>query len=174
MKTRRTFLGGRRTQVAVAAALLVTGASACSSASSSSGSAGSGGSTQAAAATIKLGLIADLTGPYSSAFLTAEKGVKAYVQMINDEGGVNGHQLSYVVADSTSTACRGPRPPRRSWCRRTAFSAVVSDLAVFFGAEPYLLRQGVRQSALVLTVRSGTTSRTRTCSTRSAPSTSTR
>ena len=140
MKTRRTFLGIRRTQVAVAAAaLLVTGASACSSASSS---AGSGGSTQAAAATIKLGLIADLTGPYSSAFITAEKGVKAYVQMINDEGGVNGHKLSYVVADAASTPA-GAQTAAQELVQKDGVFAVVADSAVFFGAEPYLLRQGV-------------------------------
>ena len=143
MKTRRTFLGIRRTQVAVAAAaLLVTGASACSSASGPSGSAGSGGSTQAAAATIKLGLVADLTGPYSSAFLTAEKGLKAYVQMINDEGGVNGRKLSYVVADAASTPA-GAQTAAQELVQKDGVFAVVADSAVFFGAEPYLLRQGV-------------------------------
>jgi branched-chain amino acid transport system substrate-binding protein len=133
----------RRARVAVAAvALLGAGITACSSSSGSSGSPKSGSTGQVAAGTIKLGLIADLTGPYSSSFTTSAKGIQAYVQMVNDEGGVNGHKLSYVVADTTSTVT-GALTAAQELVQRDNVYAVVDDSAVFSGAEPYLLQQGV-------------------------------
>src|ERR1700690_3283142 len=93
----------RPTRMAVAAAVaLLTGAAA---ACSSGGSAGTpaGGGTAAASSTIKLGLIPDPAGPFSSSFTSSAKGVEAYVDKVNAAGGIDGHKLSYVVADTTST-----------------------------------------------------------------------
>jgi branched-chain amino acid transport system substrate-binding protein len=130
----------RKVQVAVAAAaLLATGMTACSS---TSGSTGSSGANQTAGTTIKLGLITDLTGPFSSSFTTSEKGLKAYVQMVNDAGGINGHKLSYVVADTTSTVT-GAQTAAQELVQRDNVFAVVDDSAAFSGAEPYLLQQGI-------------------------------
>lgn len=130
----------RQSRIAIAAvALLATGITACSSAS---GSAGSGGGNKAASGTIKLGLITDLTGPFSSSFTSAEKGIKAYVQMVNDEGGINGHKLSYVVADTASTIT-GAQTAAQKLVQNDNVFAVVDDSAAFSGAEPYLLQQGV-------------------------------
>jgi branched-chain amino acid transport system substrate-binding protein len=140
MKTAGTFLRPSRSKVALAAvALLVTGVAACSSASSAGGS---GGSTQAAPATINLGMITDATGAYSSAFTTAEKGIKAYVTMVNSEGGINGHKLSYVVADTTSTPA-GALTAAQELVQRDHVFAVIAVSSMFFGAEPYLLKEGV-------------------------------
>jgi branched-chain amino acid transport system substrate-binding protein len=130
----------RRSRIAIAAvALLAAGVTACGSAS---GPAGSGSGNQAASGTIKLGLVADLTGSFSSSFTTSEKGLKAYVQMVNDEGGINGHKLSYVVADTTSTVT-GAQTAAQELVQRDKVFAVVDDSAAFSGAEPYLLQQGV-------------------------------
>jgi branched-chain amino acid transport system substrate-binding protein len=130
----------KRARLATAAvALLATGITACSSASGTSGSAGP---NQSAGTTIKLGLISDLTGPFSSSFTTSEKGIKAYVQMVNSEGGINGHKLSYVVADTTSTVT-GAQTAAQELVQRDKVFAVVDDSAAFSGAEPYLLQQGV-------------------------------
>ena len=130
----------RRAKIAIAAvALLITGLAACSTAS---GSAGAGGTRPPTAGTLKLGLITDETGPYSSSFTTAEKGIQAYVQMVNAEGGVDGHKLSYVVADTTS-APTGAQTAAQELVQRDDVFAIVDDSGVFFGAEPYLLKQGV-------------------------------
>jgi branched-chain amino acid transport system substrate-binding protein len=130
----------KRARLATAAvALLATGITACSSASGTSGSAGP---NQPAGATIKLGLISDLTGPFSSSFTSSEKGIKAYVQMVNSEGGINGHKLSYVVADTTSTVT-GAQTAAQELVQRDKVFAVVDDSAAFSGAEPYLLQQGI-------------------------------
>jgi branched-chain amino acid transport system substrate-binding protein len=129
----------RRFPAAIAAiALLATVVTACGSAKS----AGSGGGTQKAIGTIKIGLIADLTGPFSSSFTTSAKGLAAYVRMVNDNGGINGHKLSYVVADTTSTVT-GALTAAQKLVQDNNVFAVVDDSAVFSGAEPYLLQQGV-------------------------------
>jgi branched-chain amino acid transport system substrate-binding protein len=122
--------------------LLATTIAACGSSSGSSGSSGSGGGVQTASGTIKLGLITDLTGPFSSSFTSAEKGVKAYVQMVNDAGGINGHKLSYVVADTTSTIT-GAQTAAQQLVQNDKVFAVVDDSAAFSGAETYLLQQGI-------------------------------
>jgi branched-chain amino acid transport system substrate-binding protein len=133
MRTKRAWIA------TAAVALLATGITACSSAS---GTSGSSGANQSAGATIKLGLISDLTGPFSSSFTSSEKGIKAYVQMINSEGGINGHKLSYVVADTASTVT-GAQTAAQELVQRDKVFAVVDDSAAFSGAEPYLLQQGI-------------------------------
>jgi branched-chain amino acid transport system substrate-binding protein len=125
--------------MAAAVALLTAAVAACSS--GSSGTSASGGGT-AAPSTIKLGLIADLTGPFSSSFTTAEKGIQAYVDMVNAAGGINGHKLSYVVADTTSTIT-GAQTAAQELVQRNGVFAVVDDSAAFSGAETYLLQQGI-------------------------------
>jgi len=132
----------RRTAIAMATAvaLVSAGVAACSSGSPSS-SAGSGGTTSAPSV-IKLGLITDLTGPFSSSFTSSEKGIEAYVDMVNADGGINGHKLSYVVADTTSTIT-GAQTAAQELVQRDGVFAVVDDSAAFSGAEPYLLQQGV-------------------------------
>ena len=137
----------RRTVIAMATAvaLVSAGVAACSSSSPSS-SAASGGTTPGggttAASVIKLGLITDLTGPFSSSFTSSEKGIEAYVDMVNANGGINGHKLSYVVADTTSTIT-GAQTAAQELVQRDGVFAVVDDSAAFSGAEPYLLQQGV-------------------------------
>jgi branched-chain amino acid transport system substrate-binding protein len=131
--------------MATAVALVTGGVAACSSSSPSSSAAG-GGSTASggttASSVIKLGLITDLTGPFSSSFTSSEKGIEAYVDMVNADGGINGHKLSYVVADTTSTIT-GAQTAAQELVQRDGVFAVVDDSAAFSGAEPYLLQQGV-------------------------------
>jgi branched-chain amino acid transport system substrate-binding protein len=132
----------RPTRMAVAAAVaLLTGAAA---ACSSGGSAGTpaGGGTAAASSTIKLGLITDLTGPFSSSFTSSAKGVEAYVDKVNAAGGIDGHKLSYVVADTTSTI-QGAQTAAQELVQRDGVFAVIDDSAAFSGAETYLLQQGI-------------------------------
>jgi len=91
----------KRTTAALAVAVAaVVGLSACGSAKSSSKK---GDATKAAGASIKLGVLTSLTGSAASGFTTVEKGVKARLGLENASGGVNGHKLSYVMADDQST-----------------------------------------------------------------------
>ena len=55
---------------------------------------------------IKIGGIFPFSGPASSIGLVG-KGVMAYVQSINDRGGINGRKINYVAMDD---AYFGPAP----------------------------------------------------------------
>ncbi|MCW2524210.1 MAG: hypothetical protein JWO63_2545, partial [Frankiales bacterium] len=131
----------------IAASTLVAGCSSSSkkpeSGSSSPGAAGGAASPSAVSGgTYKFGVIADLTGPSASGFLTAEKGIKAYVQAVNKAGGINGQQLAYVLADTTSTA-PGALTAAEKLVQSDHVSAIVEVSAFSFGGEPFLLKQGI-------------------------------
>jgi branched-chain amino acid transport system substrate-binding protein len=55
---------------------------------------------------IKVGMIADLTGPIAFVGQEASSGVKLYLQHINDQGGVHGRKIELIVEDD------GYKPPR--------------------------------------------------------------
>jgi branched-chain amino acid transport system substrate-binding protein len=132
----------KRVLVAAAAAVtLVTGLTACSSSSKSTTTPGTGGSS-AASGTIKIGILTDLTGPASSGFITTEKGIKAYTDALNAAGGVNGQKISYVVGDSTSTAA-GALTVTQKMVQSDKVFAIVEVSTVAYGAQPYLLKQGI-------------------------------
>ena len=104
-----------RIRTSAALAVVLAGAVVLSACSSSSNGGGGGGNTTTSAssptnnntapsgAPIKLGLLTSVTGVASSSFASVEQGVKARIGLENSKGGVNGHQLQYVVADDTST-----------------------------------------------------------------------
>jgi branched-chain amino acid transport system substrate-binding protein len=106
-------------------------------ASSPSSSSGGGNG-----APIKIGVLADLTGVASSTFGTSEKGIKAYAEGVNADGGVNGHKINYVMADTGSSPAGALTAAQRLVQTEKVF-AIVSDSASFYGAEAYLLKQGV-------------------------------
>jgi branched-chain amino acid transport system substrate-binding protein len=105
------------------------------------GSAGSG-ADPAAGSTITVGVMADLTGPYSSDFATTEKGVKARIDLQNAQGGLNGHQLKYVMADTTSTVA-GTLSAAQTLVQNDNAFAVLGDNADGSGAVNFLHQQNV-------------------------------
>jgi branched-chain amino acid transport system substrate-binding protein len=129
----------------VAGMAIATSITACSSSKKntpSTGGATSGGSSAAAGGTIKLGVISDLTGAYSSGFLTTEKGIKAYVEGLNAEGGINGQKITYVMADTASSP-PGALTAAQKLVQTDKVFAIIEVSAVYSGAEPYLLKQGI-------------------------------
>jgi branched-chain amino acid transport system substrate-binding protein len=131
----------KRVLIATAAAVtLVTALSACSS--SKSGGSSNPGSTSSTSGTIKIGVLTDLSGPASSGFTSTEKGIKAYVNSLNAAGGVNGQKVSYVMGDSTSTAA-GALTVTEKMVQTDKVFAIVEVSTVAYGAQPYLLRQGI-------------------------------
>lgn len=125
---------------ALALAVFLTG---CSSSGKHADSvATQGGKSAASESPITLGVLADLTGVAASTFNTAEKGVKAAVGAVNAAGGVDGHKLNYVMADTASSAA-GAASAARSLVSVKHVFAVVHDSAFTFAAEPFLLKAGV-------------------------------
>src|SRR6202000_1936186 len=112
-------------------------------AAAGSGSAGSGSSAPAkGSGSIKIGIITDLTGPSSSGFATTEKGIKAYVDGVNNSGGITGQPITYVVGDTASTA-PGALAAAQKLVQTDKVFAIVEVSAFFYGAEPYLLKAGI-------------------------------
>jgi ABC-type branched-subunit amino acid transport system substrate-binding protein len=84
MRLRSTHLG----ITCVAALVLATGA--C----------GSGGSGAAADKEIKIGAWYPLTGPVAASGIPERAGADAYFKMVNDQGGVNGRKINWIVKDN--------------------------------------------------------------------------
>lgn len=91
--SRRGFLGG--IGVAGVAGLAVGGGAGYLLAPKSSGGGGGGGSTE----TLKVGLVAPVTGPYSGDGQEMQRGAELGVAAVNAMGGVHGRQLELVIAD---------------------------------------------------------------------------
>ncbi|MGX7680302.1 ABC transporter substrate-binding protein [Jatrophihabitans sp. DSM 45814] len=116
---------------------------ACSSSkNSSSGSNAAGGSTSQATGALKIGVLSDLTGASASGFITTEKGIKAYTDAVNKAGGINGQQIQYVMGDTTSTAA-GALTAAQKMVQTDKVFAIVEVSAFSFGAETFLLKQGI-------------------------------
>lgn len=71
--------------------------------SACSGSGGSGGADQAAAATIKIGEFASLTGKEATFGVSSHEGTVLAVDEVNAAGGVLGKQLELIYEDNRST-----------------------------------------------------------------------
>ncbi len=69
--------------------------------STDSGTGGSGGSSSAGE-TIKIGANLELSGGVASYGASINEGAQLAIKEINDEGGINGKQIDYIVADNKS------------------------------------------------------------------------
>lgn len=93
---RRTWLAGA---TAVLAAVALTGCSG----SAVSGGGGGGG---AADKTIKIGMSSILSGPAASAGTGTDAGTKAYLETLNEKGGVNGYTFTFDEQDNEYDAAK--------------------------------------------------------------------
>jgi branched-chain amino acid transport system substrate-binding protein len=93
---RRAFTG-RRAAVAVVVPLLFV--AACGG-SDDNGGGGGGGSDQSDAGPYKLGLVYSSEGPFANNSATARAGANYAVDLINEDGGVNGRDLELVEVDA--------------------------------------------------------------------------
>ena len=72
--------------------------------SSSTGSSGAAGGSQAASGdTIKVGILAPLTGDAAQYGIAASNAAKLYFDQLNAAGGVNGKSIEYILLDRKST-----------------------------------------------------------------------
>ncbi|WP_255826082.1 ABC transporter substrate-binding protein [Amycolatopsis sp. GM8] len=123
-----------RACVASAAAIALAATAACGA------SAGTGATENSA--TIKVGVVADITGPGSAAFKSADTGVRAYFNRINAAGGVNGKKLEVVVADTTSTPSGALAATQQLWQNDHVF-AIFPSSAVFDGVVSYTKKNNI-------------------------------
>jgi branched-chain amino acid transport system substrate-binding protein len=94
----------RTRRAVVVATALALGLTACGGSSSPAGQSGSGKNLKGTP--IKIGNVVDLTGPIPGLFKGAREATEAYVEKINSSGGLDGHPVELVTADSQTT-CNG-------------------------------------------------------------------
>ena len=123
---RKTALIAGATAAALAVAL-----AGCGSSSSSTKSADS--SAPKSGAPINVGVVTSLSGGYASGFLTVENGVKARFAVENAKGGVDGHKLTYTMADDASTAA-GALAATNKLIKQDKVFAILDGSPVFYGA----------------------------------------
>ncbi|MGX7677417.1 ABC transporter substrate-binding protein [Jatrophihabitans sp. DSM 45814] len=135
-----------RVLVATVAVIAATiGMAACSSSKKSDTSSNNGASassTGGGGGTIKIGVLTDLTGSASSGFITTEKGIKAYADAVNKAGGINGQKIEYVMGDTASTPA-GALTAAQKMVQQDKVFAIVEVSALFYGAQNFLLKEGV-------------------------------
>ena len=103
---------------------------------SSGGSGGAAATKKAeAGAPIKLGVVTSLTGGYASGYQTVERAVKARLAVANANGGIDGHKLTYVMADDTSTAA-GALTATQTLIQQDKVYGILDVSPVFFGGAP--------------------------------------
>jgi branched-chain amino acid transport system substrate-binding protein len=137
-----------RTAAAVAAAAAVVALAACSSSTSTSSSPTAAGSSSSAVAAgngapIKIGVLTSITGSTASGFTPGtESGVKARLGLVNAAGGVNGHKVTYVMADDASSPA-GAATAVRKLIEQDHVTAILDVSSWFFGAYSIAVQAGV-------------------------------
>ncbi|HUO49364.1 MAG TPA: ABC transporter substrate-binding protein [Acidimicrobiales bacterium] len=122
---------------------LVVVAGACSNASGAAGGGGGGSGAPGLTATeVDVGSLGNISGPVNADFAPIVKGVQAYFDMVNAEGGVNGRKLvlKYQLDDQGI-------PTQDANLARTLVTqdhvfAVVGVGTPFFSGAKYLAQQG--------------------------------
>ncbi|UTX52238.1 ABC transporter substrate-binding protein [Leucobacter aridicollis] len=92
------FFSSRALRTAITAAMVVTALAltACSTPQSSGGSAATPGVTDD---TITIGTHTPLTGPAAPGYASVSAGALAYFAYVNDNGGIHGRNINYIVKD---------------------------------------------------------------------------
>jgi branched-chain amino acid transport system substrate-binding protein len=125
----------RKTLVAVTSALVLAG---CAS---------SGGAGEAdKSGTVKIGVVANLTGGFSPYDLPAYQGLKMAVQDLNDQGGIDGKQIELVVFDQKSKPSLGQTGARQ--VIEQGASVVVAPCDFDYGAAAALAAQAAEVPAM--------------------------
>ena len=102
----KTSISRRQFLAVVGAAAAVGALSACGSSSSSTAAstAGAASGSGAAGDTIKVGLLAPLTGDVSVYGIAVANGAALYIKQVNEAGGINGKQIDLIQMDEQGDA----------------------------------------------------------------------
>jgi ABC-type branched-subunit amino acid transport system substrate-binding protein len=135
----------KRAAAVAAAAVVATLAAACGGSSSGGGptSTGSPSSGGGNGADIKIGVLTSITGSSAPGFTPGtESGVKARLAVENAKGGVNGHKITYVMADDASSPA-GAAAGVKKLIQQEHVTAIVEDSPFFFGGFSVAVAAGV-------------------------------
>jgi branched-chain amino acid transport system substrate-binding protein len=127
--------------VGAALMALTFGIAACGNAKTGN-SAGNNLAPGVTATQIKVGSIANVTGPLSSGFGPIVNGVQAYFSMINNEGGVDGRTLDLAYQEDDQGSPTTDLSVAQKLVQQNHVFAVVGVATPFFGAANYLASTG--------------------------------
>jgi branched-chain amino acid transport system substrate-binding protein len=96
----------KRTRLGVGVAVAALALTACGGGSSKPSANSTTSGTKLTGTPIKIGNVVDLTGPIPGLFKGAREATEAYVEKINQSGGMNGHPVELVTGDS-QISCNG-------------------------------------------------------------------
>jgi branched-chain amino acid transport system substrate-binding protein len=136
----------RRPMTVVAACLAVAFlAMACSNSSSGTGGSNSqsGSAPGVTSNSITVGALATLSGPLSSGFGDIVYGVKAYFDMINAEGGVDGRKIYLKYVDDDAGSPTTDEDDARNLVVQDHVFAILGVGSPFFSAGQYLAQNDV-------------------------------
>src|SRR5262249_10227052 len=121
-----------------------SGSTPASPSSVPSSSSGGGGASApgVTADTVTIGLLTALTGPAASTFADVPKGAEARVDLLNDNGGINGRKIKLEVADDQGSP-NGNLAAAKSLVEQKHAFLVVSESPFTFGSAKYLHDAGV-------------------------------
>lgn len=103
MRTRRITRIGHALRGKRKAGILAAGLAATALFASACGGGGGNGSSGGDNAPYKIGALLGLTGSYSALGTDEQKALQLYADRVNAKGGINGHKVELVVADTTSS-----------------------------------------------------------------------
>jgi ABC-type branched-subunit amino acid transport system substrate-binding protein len=102
------------------------------------------GTNQGVSATeIKVGGLGSATGPLAAQYAPIEKGARAYFDMINDAGGVNGRKITWVGFRDDATNPSQNVSQSRALVEQDKVFAVVGVAAPIFPGGEYLAQSGI-------------------------------
>jgi branched-chain amino acid transport system substrate-binding protein len=129
----------------VAFTVLVAAACGSSGKSSSSGTTAPASGSSAGKSSespITIGYLGDFTGVSSSTFADGYGGAEARIDAINAAGGVNGHQIKLVKADTTSSTT-GAGTAVQELIGVDHVFGIIEDSAFFFAGAKYAQQAGI-------------------------------
>jgi len=121
----------RISMVAVATSLLVLTLAACGEDDNDAQAGGARGVTESE---IKIGGILDLSGPYNVAGVDMKDGMQAYADWVNENGGLNGRQISMIYEDNKSDPGATAAAANKLVLRDEVFALAGVHGAAAFGA----------------------------------------
>jgi branched-chain amino acid transport system substrate-binding protein len=103
---------------------------------------GGGSGSGSAQETLKIGIIADVTGPAAQGEEYVVQGAQARVDALNDAGGVGGRKVELVVGDTASSP-QGTLTAAKKLVQQDDVQAIVSWTYLFNSAASFVTSQGV-------------------------------
>jgi branched-chain amino acid transport system substrate-binding protein len=120
--------------------LMITALAACGAMTLGATTAHAQGSPGVTDKEVKIGAWIPLTGPIAVVGVPQKAGFEAYINMINDRGGVNGRKITWVVEDNAYNPQRTAAAARKLVTRDEVLAIVhANGTAQSLAAFPYLL-----------------------------------